>query len=190
MTKHISTPALRFALLTAMILAAAVTRILPHPDNVTPIGGMALFGAAYFSRKYLAIIVPLAALWLSNLFIDNVVYAAYYEGFVWFTQPFVFLSFFLIVAMGWLALRKVTPLRLLGSSLAASVLFFLISNFGVWLTGGGMYPMSLEGLMTCYAAGLPFFRNSMLGDLVFTAALFGAFEWMQYRFPALREKLA
>jgi hypothetical protein len=190
MTKHISNPALRFALLTVMILAAAVTRILPHPDNVTPIGGMALFGAAYFGRKYLAVIVPLVALWLSNLFIDNVIYPAYYEGFVWFSQPFVFLSFLLIVAMGWLALRKVTPLRLLGSSLAASVLFFLVSNFGVWLTGGGMYPMTVEGLMTCYAAGLPFFRNTMLGDLVFAGVLFGAFEWMQYRFPALREKLA
>ncbi len=177
-------------LLTAMVAAAAVTRILPHPDNVTPIGGMALFGAAYFGRKYLAVLIPLAALWLSNLFIDNLIYQAYYDGFVWFSQPFVFLSFLMIVGLGWLALGKVTPLRLLGSSLGASVLFFLVSNFGVWLTGGGMYPMNMEGLIACYTAGLPFFRNTVLGDLVFVGALFGIFEWMQQRYPSLREKVA
>lgn len=168
-----------------MILLAAIIRILPHPHNVTPIGGMALFGAAYFGRKYMALLVPFLALWLSNLFLDNVIYSAYYEGFVWFSQPAVFISFLLIVGLGWLTLKKVSPLRLLGASLGASVLFFLVSNFGVWL-GGGMYPQSFSGLMMCYAAGLPFFRNTMLGDLLFVSMLFGAFEWLQYRFPALR----
>lgn len=172
-----------------MILLAAVTRILPHPHNVTPVGAMALFGAAYFNRKFIAILVPVAALWLSNLVIDNLIYSAYYEGFVWFSNPFVFLSFLAIAGLGFIALKKVSPVRLFGASLGASVLFFLVSNFGVWLEGT-TYPMNTSGLITCYAAGLPFFRNTMLGDLLFTGAMFGAFELMQSRFPALREKLA
>lgn len=176
---------LRYALLAGLILLAAVTRILPHPPNVTPIGGMALLGAAYINRKYIAFLIPLLALWLSNLALDNLVYGAYYEGFVWFSQPFVFLAFGLIVVLGWSLLKKVTPLRLLSTSLGASVLFFLVSNLGVWI-GDGMYPKTFSGLMMCYTAGLPFFRNTLLGDLFFAGVLFGAFEWLQYRFPALR----
>ncbi|MBK7410783.1 MAG: hypothetical protein IPL49_15660 [Saprospirales bacterium] len=187
MTKHTSNPTLRFALLAGLILFAAITRILPHPNNVTPVSSMALFGAAYFGRKYLAFLVPLLALWLSNLFLDNVVYSAYYDGFTWFSQPAVFVSFLLIIGLGWLALKKVSPLRLIGASLSASLLFFLVSNFGVWLQGG-MYPQSFSGLMMCYAAGLPFFRNTVLGDLFFVSVLFGAFEWVQYRYPALRKQ--
>jgi hypothetical protein len=179
----------RFGLLAGMIALAALTRLLPHPHNVTPIGAMALFGAAYLHRKYLAILLPLAALWLSNLVIDNLIYSAYYEGFVWFSHPFVFIAFILIVGLGWLSLRKVSPLRLVGASLGASVLFFLVSNFGVWLAGNG-YPMNMSGLLACYAAGLPFFRNTMLGDLLFVGAMFGAFEWLQSRYPALRKSAA
>lgn len=176
---------LRFAFLAGLILLAAATRILPHPHNVTPIGAMALLGAAYLNRKYLALLVPLLALWLSNLALDNLVYAPYYEGFVWFSQPAVFIAFVLIVGLGWLLLKKVTPLRLLGASLGASVLFYLVSNFGTWI-GGGIYPQTFSGLMSCYIAGLPFFRNTLMGDLFFVTVLFSAFEWMQYRFPALR----
>lgn len=177
---------MRFVLLAGLIILAAATRILPHPYNVTPIGGMALLGAAYFDKKYIAFLFPLIALWLSNLALDNLFYSSYYEGFVWFSQPAVFISFGLIVALGWLMLRKVTPLRLLGASLGGSVLFFLVSNLGVWASGG-MYPPTFSGLMTCYAAGLPFFRNTLLGDLFFVSVLFGVFEWLQYRYPALRK---
>ena len=185
MTAPVSKSNLRLVLLTGLILLAAIARILPHPHNVTPIGGMALFGAAYFGRKYMALLVPFLALWLSNLFLDNVIYSAYYDGFVWFSQPAVFVSFLLIVGLGWLTLKKINPLRLFGASLGASVLFFLVSNLGVWLQGG-IYPMSFSGLMMCYGAGLPFFRNTLLGDLLFVSVLFGAFEWLQYRIPALR----
>ena len=172
-----------------MILLAASTRILPHPYNVTPVAGMALLGAAYFTNRYVALLVPFLALWLSNLALDNLLYASYYEGFVWFSQPVVFLAFGLIVVLGWLMLKKVTPLRLFGASLGSSVLFYLVSNFGVWMNDG-MYPADLSGLMACYAAGLPFFRNTLLGDLFFVSVLFGTFEWLQYRFPALKKARA
>ena len=73
----------RLFLLSAMILLAALSRLIPHPWNFTPIGAMALFGAAHFSKKYLAFVIPFAALWISNLLISNLLMASYYESFVW-----------------------------------------------------------------------------------------------------------
>ena len=81
---------LRFGIIVALIFLAALSRFLPHPPNFTPVGGMALFGAAYFARKYWAFIIPFLAIWLSNLVIDNIFLAQYYDGFQWFSQPFVF----------------------------------------------------------------------------------------------------
>ncbi|RMF28181.1 MAG: hypothetical protein D6765_06380 [Bacteroidetes bacterium] len=170
-------------LVAGLILLAALSRLLPHPYNFTPLGGMALFGAAYFSRRWLGLLVPLAALWVSNLLLDNLLYAQYYEGFVWFSNPFVFLSLAAVVALGWLTLRKVTLPRLIGSSLAASTLFFLISNFGVWLQGL-LYPKTLAGLAACYAAALPFFQNTLLGDLFYVGVLFGTYAFLRKRVPA------
>ncbi|MCB0663475.1 MAG: hypothetical protein KDC24_12095 [Saprospiraceae bacterium] len=177
-------------IMSSMVLLAAVSRFLPHPPNFTPIGGMALFGAAYFSRKGLALIIPFVALWLSNLVLDNVVYAQYYDGFVWFSNPMVFVGFAAIVAMGLFTLRKVNTRNILGSSLLASVLFFLISNFGTWLAGSGvMYTKDFSGLMTCYAAGIPFFWNTLAADLFYVGVLFGSWQYITSRYPTLASKL-
>ncbi len=171
-----------------MIALAALSRLLPHPHNFTPIGAMGLFGAAYFSRRWLAVLVPFAALWLSDLFLNNVIYARlmpdYYDGFAWFGSAWVYGSFFLIVLLGFVVLRKVKLTSLLGASLGASVIFFLVTNFGVWL-GNPMYPQTLGGLGTAYALGIPFFWNTLLGDLVYTGLLFGVFEWVKSARPDL-----
>jgi len=176
---------LRFGILALMILLAAFSRLLPHLPNFTPIGGMALFGAAYFSKKYFAFIVPFVALWASNLVLDNIFLSQYYEGFVWFSNPLVFVGFAFIVLLGLKVLKKVKPLNLLGASLAASLIFFLVSNFGTWLSGG-MYPKSFGGLMVCYTAAIPFFWNTLLGDLFYVTVLFGAFELVKRQYPALK----
>ena len=167
-----------FGILIVMLIIAAMSRLLPHPPNFTPIGGLALFGAAYFGRKYWAFIIPIVALWVSNLILDNVVYAQYYDGFVWFSNPMVFIAFAAIVVFGLFSLKKVKPVNLLGASLGASLIFFLISNLGSWLSYG-MYPMNFAGLIECYIAAIPFFPNTLAGDLFFTAVLFGSFEWMK-----------
>ncbi len=186
---------LHFTLLTALILLAALSRLLPHPPNFTPVGGMALFGAAYFSRKYLAFLVPFVALWLSNLMLNNLVYAKmypeFYEGFVWFDSGllWVYVSFVLIAGLGFLVLKNVKPLRLLGASLGASVLFFIITNFGTWASGT-MYAKTVEGLTACYVAAIPFFWNTLAGDLFYTAVLFGTFEVLKQRYPALHTQTA
>ena len=176
---------LRFGLIVLMIVLAAASRFMPHPPNFTPIGAMGLFGAAYFTKKYWAFLIPLLALWFSDLILNNVVYAQYYDSFQWMGNVWVYLAFALVVVLGFGLLKKVSPKNLLGASLAASVIFFLITNFASWLMPISPYPATFSGLMACYTAGIPFFWNTLAGDLFFTAVLFGSFELVQYRFPQL-----
>lgn len=179
---------LRTGLIFLFIFGAAFSRLLPHPPNFTPVGAIALFGAAYFSRKHLALLLPFAALWISDLFLNNVVYARLYpewqDHFQWFGSPWVYAGFGLIALLGFGLLQKITLPRLLGASVGASILFFLVTNFGAWI-GNPAYPQTSAGLFAAYAMGLPFFWNTLAGDLLFTAVLFGAFEWAQRRLPAL-----
>ncbi len=177
----------RYGILSLLVLLAAFSRIIPHPSNFAPIGAMALFGAAYFSKKTITFLIPILSLWLSDLFINNVIYAQYFDGFVFFYPGFYwnYLAFVLIGAVGLLLLKKTKLQHILLASLSASALFYLVSNFGVWASGT-MYPMSFNGLITCYTAAIPFFKNTVMGDLVYCGVLFGAFEFAQYKIPALR----
>ena len=178
---------MRFGTLCLLLLMAALSRLIPHPPNFSPIGAMSLFGAAYFSRKHFAILLPIAAMWIRDLIINNVVYAEYFDGFVFFYQGFywTYSAFIVIAIAGFLMLKRIKVQNIIAASLLASLLFFLISNFGVWASGT-MYPKSLEGLMACYAAGLPFLKNTLAGDLVYSGVLFGAFEYAKYKIPALK----
>jgi hypothetical protein len=167
-------------IISGLILVAALSRLLPHAPNFTPVGATALFGAAYFTKKYWAFIIPFVALWVSDLILNNVFYAQYYEGFAWFTSGFALIvgAFAVITLFGIRFLKKVTPESLFGSSLVASALFFLITNFGSWMSSG-MYPKTGSGLMACYAAGIPFFWNTLAGDLFYVAVLFGVYEFIK-----------
>jgi prepilin signal peptidase PulO-like enzyme (type II secretory pathway) len=177
---------LRLGVLALIVLAAAMSRLLPHPPNATAVGAMALFGGAYFSQRWQSVLVPLVAMWLSDLVLNNVVYKAYNPNFTFFTEGSILIygSIALIAVLGWTLLKKVKMLNVIGASLLGSVAFFLISNFGVWLYST-MYPQSIAGLMTCYAAGLPFLMNTVLGDMVWCAVLFGGFELAQQRVSVL-----
>lgn len=145
-----------------IICFAAVLRLMPHPANVAPIAAMALFGGAYLSKRY-ALVVPLIALFLSDLFL----------GFH-STMVFVYASFFCVGLVGMTLKGRVTWQAVVVASLVSSLLFFVITNFGVWLVSG-MYPKSLAGLMECYYFAIPFFRNTIIGDLGFTALFFGGY---------------
>lgn len=177
---------LRFGIVALMIVLAALSRLLPHPPNFTPIGGIALFGAAYFSRKYLAFLIPIAALWISDLLLNNVIlprqFPEYYDGtFAWGISPWIYGSFALIVLLGFGLLKQIKIPRLIGGSVLASILFFLITNFGVWASGTA-YPMTFDGLMACYTAAIPFFWNTLAGDLFYVGVLFGGYALVQKRF--------
>jgi hypothetical protein len=167
----------RYLVLATIILAAAGSRLLPHPPNFTPVGAMALFGGAHFARRSLAYAVPLITLALGDLVL----------GFH-ILIPFVYGAFSLTVALGALLRQHRTPWRVSGVALLSSVLFFLITNFGVWLQLH-TYPQNLAGLLACYVAGIPFFAHTVLGDAFFTALLFGGFALAERRFVSLREPI-
>lgn len=177
---------LRFPIVIFMIILAAASRFLPHPANFAPIGAMALFGAAYFSKKIWAFVIPIVTMWLSDLVMTNVVFD-YSESFIWFYQGsfFTYASFALIALFGILVLKKVKVQNVVLGSLGASVIFFIVSNFGVWFSTP-MYPNTFSGLIACYVAGLPFFKMTILGDMVYCGIMFGIFELAQARISSLR----
>ncbi|MCB0585867.1 MAG: hypothetical protein KDD06_11155 [Phaeodactylibacter sp.] len=184
----------RFGIISLIILAAAFSRLLPHPYNFTPIGAMGLFGAAHLSRKYLAFVIPFLAMWFSDLLLNNLIYARLYpdfygDGFVWFGNLWVYASFAAIVGLGMVLLRRVRITNLLAASLLASALFFLVTNFGSWLADP-RYPRTVAGLLAAYGAGVPFFWNTLLGDLFYAGVLFGTYEWVQRRFLSLSPEKA
>jgi len=180
---------LRYGVLTAMVLLAAFSRLIPHASNFTAIGAMALFGGAYFTRKSWALLVPLLALWLSDIVLNNVVYRPYYPTFTLEVNPWTYGTFAAIVLLGAVLLRRVKPLNVLLTSLLASTLFFVVTNFGVWI-GSSIYPQTTAGLLTCYTAALPFFGNTLAGDLFWSTVLFAGFELVQRRFPSLTPERA
>lgn len=148
-----------------LILAAAFSRLLPHPVNVAPIAAMALAGGVYLDRRF-ALLVPLIALVLSDLVIG-----------LYPILLFVYGSFLLIGLLGlWLRSHK-RPLPVFGAALLSSILFFVVTNFGVWIIGPETYPRTFAGLVECYVAAIPFFKNTVAGDLVYTGILFGMFEF-------------
>jgi len=180
---------LRFSILCVMILLAAFSRIVPHIPNFSPLGAISLFGAAYFVKKWQAFLIPIAATWLSDLFINNVIYAQYYPKFTWFYEGFYWQygSYLLITLAGILIFRKINPQKIIVGALTSTIIFFLVSNFGCWI-GSTTYPQNFGGLMTCYVAGIPFLKGTILGDLVYSGVLFGMFALAQKQFPVLQLK--
>jgi hypothetical protein len=179
---------LQFAVLCLFVAGAVLLRLLIDVPNVSPVAALALFGAAHFSRKWQAFVIPIAAIWLSDLIINNVVYAQWNEGFIWFYSGFYwqYLSYLLIGLLGMGLLRKkITLLRTAGGALGSGLIFFTVSNFGVWLSSA-MYSPDLSGLIACYTAAIPFYRGTVTGDLIFTAVFFGGFYLLQWYQPQLK----
>ena len=164
----------RLIALLSAILAAAALRLVPHPPNFSPIGAMALFSGAYLGRRSLALLAPLAALFLSDLVLG------FYRG-----MGTVYFSVALIVVLGALALRRASAVRVGFAALASSILFFVLTNFGMWLLSG-FYPRTLAGLETCYIAAIPFFQNTLAGDLFYAALLFGGLAVAERLIPQIR----
>jgi hypothetical protein len=171
-------PRVRVIALVSIVAAAAVSRLIPHPPNFTPIGAIALFAGAQFSDKRAALAVPLLAMLLSDLGLGDGIHPL---------TPYVYGSFALIVGFGILLRQRLSALRIAGATAAGSVLFFAITNLGVWLQGG-LYPRSPEGLVACYIAAVPFFGNTLAGDATYTLLLFGGFAISERLLPALRDE--
>ncbi|HOZ83942.1 MAG TPA: hypothetical protein PK191_00540 [Niabella sp.] len=177
---------IRFGLLVAMIVLAAFSRIIPHMPNFSPLSAIGLFGAAHFQKKWQAFLIPIAATWLSDLFINNIIYAQYYSEFTWFYQGFYWQygSYLLITLLGFVLLRKISIGRIFMVASVSTVIFFLISNFGCWI-GSATYPQNFSGLLACYTAGIPFLKGTFLGDLCYSIVLFGSFAIAQKQFSVI-----
>lgn len=160
-------------LIIGLIAVAAASRLLPHPPNFVPVGAMALFGAAALPKKWLAVLVPLVAFYLSDLALNNIVYAAHFDGWHFGADPFIYGAVALMILVGMLGLRGkvINVQRVGGAAVVASLVFFLVSNFGVW-AGGLMYPKTFSGLLLAYGAGLPFLGMSLLANLLFSGVFF------------------
>ena len=148
--------------LVSLIFFVILSRFLPHPPNFTPIAAIALLSSKGFNNRWVVFLIPIVSLFISDLFIG-----------LHATIPFVYISFILIALLG-LYVKKINIV----SVLLSSTIFFLVSNFGVWLL---YYPISTEGLVQCYTLALPFFLNTVLGDLVYGALLIYPFYALQRR---------
>lgn len=171
--------------LTGLILLAALTRLLPHPPNFSPVEAIALFGGAYFASRQWALVVPLVVMFLSDLALGLVHGGIYFEYFTSAGFWLVYACIALSTVLGFGLRGKVSGGRVLGYSLIGSLLFFIVTNFGAWL-GSPMYPQTAAGLSAAYVAGIPFLKWTVLGTLFYSALLFGGFALLRHKVPALR----
>lgn len=178
---------INYSVLILIMLATALSRLIPHPYNFAPIGALGLFGAAYFSNRILAIILPLASLWISDVVINNTLYADYYNGFTLFNSGMIWIygTIALTSFIGMFTLKNVNVKTVLGSSILASILFFVITNFVCW-PGNMAYSQNFDGLMVCYAAGIPFFKGTLAGNIFYSALMFGSYELARRKIGALQ----
>jgi len=155
-----------------LILLAAASRLLPHPPNFAPVAAIGLYAGAVQNRRA-AWLIPFAALFASDVFLG------FYNpvGMLWNYLAF---GACLLLGSGWLSHRRSIG-RIAGAVITSSIVFFLLSNFGMWASG--YYPRTWAGLVQCYVAGLPFFRNTFASDVAYSAALFGAHALLARWFP-------
>jgi len=164
------------------ILVGIFSRLLPHPPNFTAVGAIALFSGALLQNNRIAYLIPLAALFLSDLVLNNVVYnlgefTLFYEGAEW-----IYGSFIIMVLVGRFVITKIAAKNVLLASLLISVFFFITSNTGSWLAQP-IYTKDFSGYLAAMSAGLPFFANTLIANVVFSAILFGGFYWLGVRKP-------
>jgi hypothetical protein len=184
---------IRIGVFTVLILIAAFSRIIPHPYNFSPLVAIALFGGSQFKNKFAAMMLPVMA-----YFVSDISFAiAGGVGFYGISQFFVYGAMLIVTILG-MNMKDTKPLRVLGYTLSGSAIFWMISNFGVWAAnyfanGTAMYEPGLTLGLT-YLRALPFYNtysnelffSALCGDIFYSALIFGAFSWIQRKFPALR----
>ena len=155
------------AYLFVAIAVVAHLRFFALPFSFMPVAAALLYFGARMPRKQMWI--PVVLLAASDVYLTRVTYAYpltadHFVTWAWYAA---------MVLLGGVLIKGFSAIRIGAASLTASVSFFLISNFAVWMVWRDMYPKTFNGLIACYAAGLPFFRNAVASDLLFSAAFFG-----------------
>jgi hypothetical protein len=180
-------------LIFSIVFLAAITRLIPHPFNFSPIGAIALFGAATIPGNKWKIVLPLVAMYASDLLLNNTIHFSWYKpeqltfGMYLGANYGVYLAFILIGVLGTYLLKIVNFKNVVIASLSSSVLFYLVTNFEAWVMDiGNIYSNDISGLLSCYVAGLPFYSahiatpfgflgNTIFGDLFYCGVLFGVY---------------
>ena len=139
-----------------LILVGILFRLVPHAPNFTPMLTIALMSGLYIKNRF-AILIPILIMLLSDLFIGSHI-----------TAPWIYGSFLMIFLIG--RLIKNNSFSVLLYSILSSLLFFIITNFGVWISGG--YSYSLEGLIICYTMAIPFFKNTLISTVLFSGLFY------------------
>lgn len=155
----------------SLVVFGVVLRLLPHPPNLAPVGAIALFSGAMLPRK-LAWWLPLAIMATSDYVLG------FYDGI-----GVTWLAFLLVTAFGLVFRSSSTGMQIVWGALGGGAIFFAVSNFGVWLFGG-LYAHTWSGLANCFVMAVPFFRNTLLGNLLYGAILFGGFALAKRRLNA------
>ena len=154
----------QFIFVVSLIILAVASRLLPHLPNFTPVAAIALFGGALIQRKSLAFIIPILTLLISDLIIGLHV-----------TMLAVYLSLIFTVLLGFNLRKNITATRIFSVTLVSSVVFYIVTNFAVWMTGMVGYPMNFAGLIESYVAAIPFFKWELLGNMFYVTILFGVY---------------
>ena len=165
------------ALVAFLIALCAIARVLPHPYGFLPVAASALFAGRMLHMPALALLVPVAAMLLSGLFID---------GDDWRVSAIVYAALAVPALAGIWSRRFSGALPVIGTMVGCSLFFFAASNFAVWLFSG-MYPLTAEGLAACYVAALPFLDKTVLGDLFWLGVLSGG-AWLIQHNPLIARR--
>lgn len=178
----------QFGFFTALILLAAFSRFLPHPVNFSPLMAVCMFAGAHFSKKHIGIGVALGTVFLTDVVLNNTIYAQFVDGFTLFYKGFLwqYAAYMLIGILATVVYsKKITLLNVPAGAIGSGVLFFVLSNFGVWVSGT-TYPPTWPGLVACYTAGLPFLKATLLSNVAYSTLLFGGVYLAQYQAKSLR----
>lgn len=162
-----------FAIL--FIAFAVYSRVIPHAPNLTPMVSLALFAGAYFGKRF-SFSIPIAALLISDIII----------GFYGSLMLFVYGSMIVIALIGSGMRGRVSSSGVFWNSVFGAIVFYIISNLGVWALPNSGYPKTIAGLVECYTLAIPFFRNTLLGAFVYSIALFGLYEFAIYFYKRVR----
>ncbi|OGG34970.1 hypothetical protein A2363_01985 [Candidatus Gottesmanbacteria bacterium RIFOXYB1_FULL_47_11] len=157
-----------------LLIIGVFSRLVPHPANMTAVGALAIFSGARLGMKK-SVIITIAVMGISDVILG-------FHSVMWATYGAMVLA----VILGRYVSRSRSVVRIAGVTITSSVLFYLITNFAVWAAPGSMYAHTVSGLLDSYIMALPFFRNSLMGDMFYTALFFGAHEWMLARKPTLK----
>jgi hypothetical protein len=175
----------KFLIVLSAILLASVFRLVPHWPNFTPIATIAIMGGALISNRMLGVIVPILAMAFSDLLTIVFINYKYTAVSDYFSSPATFLIYLALIGisvLGFWIRDKQSTRNLTLVSLYSALLFFALSNFGVWMTG--TLPKTFSGLLATYDLGIPFFGYNLAGNLFYTFLFFGAFQWSALKWPA------